>query len=172
MIREGNCQHQTILEGLFLDRYPSGLYYVCSHVTFRYIVLYKIYKRFIIQSRITYLKFPQVTKLLLENGADVEMPDNYGQSPLFMACWKGHATVAQLLLEYRANIGCRTKTGITPLFQVTISLTILRMRSGDHGYRPSSSVRHTAFYLFILCSSYSVRHTAFYLFILCSSYCR
>ena len=35
-----------------------------------------------------------------------------------MACWKGHAAVAQLLLEYRANIGCRTKTGITPLFQV------------------------------------------------------
>ena len=27
--------------------------------------------------------------LLLENGADVELPDNYGQSPLFMACWKG-----------------------------------------------------------------------------------
>ena len=27
--------------------------------------------------------------LLLENSADVELPDNYGQSPLFMACWKG-----------------------------------------------------------------------------------
>jgi len=30
----------------------------------------------------------QVTKLLLENGADVEMPDNYGQSPLFMAWYE------------------------------------------------------------------------------------
>ena len=50
--------------------------------------------------------------------AQVETPDNYGQSPLFMACWKGHARVARLLLELNANRDCRTKTGITPLFQV------------------------------------------------------
>ena len=31
----------------------------------------------------------KVVCLLLESGADVELPDNYGQSPLFMACWKG-----------------------------------------------------------------------------------
>ena len=60
-----------------------------------------------------------VAKLLLEAGADVETPDNYGQSPFFMACWKGHADVAALLLEYDANKDCRTKTGITPLFQVS-----------------------------------------------------
>jgi ankyrin repeat protein len=30
---------------------------------------------------------------LLENGADVELPDNYGQSPLFMACWKGEKEI-------------------------------------------------------------------------------
>ena len=28
-------------------------------------------------------------EILLNHGADVELPDNYGQSPLFMACWKG-----------------------------------------------------------------------------------
>ncbi len=60
-----------------------------------------------------------MAKLLLEAGADVETPDNYGQSPFFMACWKGHADVAALLLEYDANKDCRTKTGITPLFQVS-----------------------------------------------------
>ena len=27
--------------------------------------------------------------MLLEAGADVETPDNYGQTPFFMACWKG-----------------------------------------------------------------------------------
>lgn len=26
------------------------------------------------------------------HGADVELPDNYGQSPLFMACWKGRSS--------------------------------------------------------------------------------
>ena len=30
-----------------------------------------------------------VARLLLGAGADVETPDNYGQSPFFMACWKG-----------------------------------------------------------------------------------
>lgn len=30
-----------------------------------------------------------VAEQLLVHGADVELPDNYGQSPLFMACWKG-----------------------------------------------------------------------------------
>ena len=30
-----------------------------------------------------------VAEQLLAHGADVELPDNYGQSPLFMACWKG-----------------------------------------------------------------------------------
>ena len=31
----------------------------------------------------------------------------------------GHADVAALLLEYDANKDCRTKTGITPLFQLS-----------------------------------------------------
>ena len=66
-----------------------------------------------------------VARLLLEAGADVETPDNYGQSPFFMACWKGHADVAALLLEYEANKDCRTKTGITPLFQVSHSTTLI-----------------------------------------------
>ena len=33
--------------------------------------------------------YVEVAKILLEAGSDVETPDNYGQSPLFMACWKG-----------------------------------------------------------------------------------
>ena len=35
-----------------------------------------------------------------------------------MVICAGHADVAALLLEYDANKDCRTKTGITPLFQV------------------------------------------------------
>ena len=58
-----------------------------------------------------------VARMLLEGGAEVETPDNYGQTPFFMACWKGHAEVASLLLEFGANKDCKTKTGITPFFQ-------------------------------------------------------
>ena len=37
----------------------------------------------------------------------------------------GHADVAELLLQHNANKDCRTKTGITPLFQVScITLTV------------------------------------------------
>lgn len=31
----------------------------------------------------------RVVELLIEHDADIEAPDNYGQNPLFMACWKG-----------------------------------------------------------------------------------
>lgn len=34
-----------------------------------------------------------VAEILLNHNADVELPDNYGQSPLFMACWKGRNTM-------------------------------------------------------------------------------
>ena len=37
----------------------------------------------------------------------------------------GHAEVAELLLEYNANKDSRTKTGITPLFQVLYTLYVL-----------------------------------------------
>lgn len=43
----------------------------------------------------------KVVSLLLENSADVELPDNYGQSPLFMACWKGEFVVQYLQYSYR-----------------------------------------------------------------------
>lgn len=38
-----------------------------------------------------------VAKLLLDHNTDVELPDNYGQSPLFMACWKGNINYIYLL---------------------------------------------------------------------------
>ena len=43
-----------------------------------------------------------VAEQLLAHGADVELPDNYGQSPLFMACWKG-------LCIYFLYVACQFK---------------------------------------------------------------
>lgn len=39
-----------------------------------------------------------VAEQLLLHGADVELPDNYGQSPLFMACWKGRRHLKLLIV--------------------------------------------------------------------------
>ena len=47
-----------------------------------------------------------VARMLLEAGADVETPDNYGQSPFFMACWKGE-TIGKLVAIVEGRC-CRT----------------------------------------------------------------
>ena len=60
-----------------------------------------------------------VAEQLLLHGADVELPDNYGQSPLFMACWKGRRHLklvsnkevllsgSKFMLEYKLSIPSR-----------------------------------------------------------------
>ena len=44
-----------------------------------------------------------VARLLLEAGADVETPDNYGQTPFFMACWKGIVSYESEQLLYKQS---------------------------------------------------------------------
>jgi ankyrin repeat protein len=44
-----------------------------------------------------------VVKLLLERGADPNVKDDDGKTPLHYAAWKGHHKVVELLLEHGAN---------------------------------------------------------------------
>ena len=44
-------------------------------------------------------------EILLNHGADVELPDNYGQSPLFMACWKGKCCNYETMLNKYVGTG-------------------------------------------------------------------
>lgn len=63
-----------------------------------------------------------------------------------MVICAGHADVAALLLEYDANKDCRTKTGITPLFQVCgvfcVSFLLL-----DVGIVAQTALMHGSFHL-------------------------
>jgi ankyrin repeat protein len=45
-----------------------------------------------------------VVKLLLEKGAELELKDNYGRTPLSLAAETGHEAVVRLLLEYGAEL--------------------------------------------------------------------
>ena len=41
---------------------------------------------------------------------------------MLVVTFLGHRDVAEMLLRYNANRECRTKTGITPLFQVNVCI--------------------------------------------------
>ena len=53
---------------------------------------------------------------LLNKGAKVNLCDEQGSSPLYVACIKGHDSTAQLLLNYGADVNLCKKTGATPLY--------------------------------------------------------
>ena len=59
--------------------------------------------------------YTDMTRLLLEKGADVDLGDCYGHTPLFFACEHGHADVVRLLLEAGADPAIReTENNETP----------------------------------------------------------
>ena len=68
---------------LYLESFPIYVLYCSFICTYTYI-------HTALHSILYYREgYVEVARILLEAGSDVETPDNYGQSPLFMACWKG-----------------------------------------------------------------------------------
>ena len=53
--------------------------------------------------------------LLLDHGAEVNLKDNNGWTPLHHAAWKGHTDVATLLIDRGADVNVKTIDGRTPL---------------------------------------------------------
>ncbi|KAH8983396.1 ankyrin repeat-containing domain protein [Lactarius hatsudake] len=64
-------------------------------------------------SALGYLK---VALLFLEQGADVNLADNFGRTPLHLAAQKGHSELAALLLEHGGNVNAQDVQQQTPLF--------------------------------------------------------
>lgn len=62
----------------------------------------------------------KTTALLLSHCAQVNIPSGSNDdTPLTLACWKGHKNVLLLLLQSKSNIDHQTKTGCTPLMEAT-----------------------------------------------------
>jgi ankyrin repeat protein len=57
----------------------------------------------------------QTAKYLYDNGAHLNIPDNYRRTPLHCAAWYGDLEMVQVLLDYKADINARSKGNWTPL---------------------------------------------------------
>lgn len=62
---------------------------------------------------------PEVVKLLLEKGADIEAKDKGHLVPLHNACSYGHYEVAELLIKYGANVNAVDLWNFSPLHEGT-----------------------------------------------------
>ena len=56
-----------------------------------------------------------MVQLLLERGAEVNVQNKYGETPLYMAAWSGHSDVVKMLLDGGAKPDLVTKLGCTPM---------------------------------------------------------
>lgn len=57
----------------------------------------------------------EMTRVLLENGADPQIANDMGQIPLAGAAFKGNLEMAKLLIENGANVNAQMPDGKTPL---------------------------------------------------------
>lgn len=56
---------------------------------------------------------PQLVAKYLYAGVDINIQNEYGQTPLYLACWKGSITIVRLLLDYGANCALPSHGGST-----------------------------------------------------------
>ena len=67
----------------------------------------------------------KIVKFLVENGANIEIKDNNGMTPLSNACRGGYLDVVKFLIENGANIETKDVNGMTPLLKA-ISLDVVK----------------------------------------------
>ena len=60
-------------------------------------------------------EYMEVVKLLLEKGANVNVQDIHGRTPLYWAAQNGYTEIVKLLLEKGADVNARDNDGNTPL---------------------------------------------------------
>jgi len=56
-----------------------------------------------------------IVELLLDNGADINLPDKNGHTALYMTAVAGTKSMAELLIQRGAQLNIRNKAGVTPL---------------------------------------------------------
>lgn len=61
-----------------------------------------------------------VVKVLIENGADINIQDDFGSKPLHYAVYRGNKNIVKLLIENETNIDCKNNYETTPLMIVAM----------------------------------------------------
>lgn len=69
-------------------------------------------------------EYPELTELLLKHGANVNLSNNFGQTPLHFACLTGAQSIVQSLINKGANVNALNRYKETPLHTC-----------GTHGYK-------------------------------------
>ena len=59
-------------------------------------------------------------KELLYSGVDVNIKDNYGETPLYYASTYGQLQIVKLIIEYGADVNAKDNDGDTPLYWASI----------------------------------------------------
>ncbi|KAJ3579091.1 hypothetical protein NPX13_g1474 [Xylaria arbuscula] len=78
--------------------------------------------------------FDVLARALLEEGAEISAPGNFGYTPLHTALVRSDTKLAQLLIEHGANISVANNLGYTPLqvslFQRDLKMARILVKSG------------------------------------------
>jgi ankyrin repeat protein len=78
-----------------------------------------------------FVKNLEVSKLLIESGADLAKKDCIGNTASHLACKKGEVDVVQLLIDAKADVNAQDNAGQTPLMWVKKGLVVkLMIESG------------------------------------------
>jgi ankyrin repeat protein len=68
---------------------------------------------------------PDLARMLIEHGADLNLPNNYGRTPLHLAVMYQSTSVAEVLLDAGAEVETKDQWGETPLNQASNTVHIL-----------------------------------------------
>jgi ankyrin repeat protein len=78
----------------------------------------------------------QIARHLLHNGAQVDVRDEFGFTPLSSASWYGDLETVQLLLDYKADANTRSFINNTPMHRLPLGFQFL----GVHHHSPQMLV--------------------------------
>lgn len=70
---------------------------------------------------------PEICSVLIEHGADTNMPDEDGWTPLHFAAQNGDDRIVRLLLDHQARVNAQEHDGWTPLHLASQNNSFLKM---------------------------------------------